>query len=221
MTRMPKCASFSLYFERTRACSSCVASLVFGITLLYTSGFFSSKSKRPRSTGRVILQVLYSGQQIGTLVWASRLHGQAIRKGVFDKRRDHRVAERRRAPFRLNLHNAAGANGGQNLFEGVDNSSIRAQIVISSSYSDMVIASSQANDNHGSTLTFASYNPSNKADYRKWVINQGNWGARVHMLEFGYNRSSFVSMCGLLSSLLQQLFVRGQDKISGNYYFIF
>lgn len=43
------------------------------------------------------------------------------------------------------------------------------------------------NDYHGSTLTFASYNPSNTSDYRKWVINQGNWGARVNMLEFGYN----------------------------------
>lgn len=88
---------------------------------------------------------------------------------------------------RLNMHNAAGTGGGQNLFEGLENTNIRAQIVLSSMYSDLVIASSQANDNHGSTLTFASYNPSNKADYRKWVINQGNWGARVHMLEFGYN----------------------------------
>jgi len=88
---------------------------------------------------------------------------------------------------RLNLHNAAGTNGGQNLFEGLANENQRAQIVISGMYSDMVIASSQANDNHGSTLTFASYNPTNKADYRKWVINQGNWGSRVHMLEFGYN----------------------------------
>jgi hypothetical protein len=88
---------------------------------------------------------------------------------------------------RLNMHNAAGTGGGQNLFEGLENTNIRAQIVLSSMYSDLVIASSQANDNHGSTLTFASYNPSNKADYRKWVINQGGWGARVHMLEFGYN----------------------------------
>jgi hypothetical protein len=88
---------------------------------------------------------------------------------------------------RLNLHNAAGTGGGQNLFEGITNESARAQIVISSMYSDLVIASSQANDVHGSTLTFASYNPSNKADYRKWVINQGGWGSRVHMLEFGYN----------------------------------
>jgi hypothetical protein len=90
---------------------------------------------------------------------------------------------------RLNLHNV-GTGGGENLFEGLENSTSRAQIVLSSMYSDMVIASSQANENHGSTLTFASYNPSNKADYRKWVVNQGNWGARVHMLEFGYSSTT-------------------------------
>jgi len=88
---------------------------------------------------------------------------------------------------RINIHNSAGINGGQNLFGGVENANARAQIVLSSQYSDLVIASSTANDMHGSTLTFASYNPSNSSDYRKWVINQGNWGARVHMLEFGYN----------------------------------
>jgi hypothetical protein len=65
-------------------------------------------------------------------------------------------------------------------------SSSRAQLVLSSWYSDLVIASSHSNDNHGSTLSFVSYNPSNYNDYRKWVINQGNWGARLHMLDFGY-----------------------------------
>ena len=62
----------------------------------------------------------------------------------------------------------------------------RAQLVLSSSYSDLVIASSEGNDNHGSTLTFASYNPANAADYRKFVINQGNWGARFGYLDFGF-----------------------------------
>ncbi len=62
----------------------------------------------------------------------------------------------------------------------------RAQLVLSSSYSDLVIASSEGNDNHGSTLTFASYNPGNSADYRKFVINQGNWGARFGYLDFGF-----------------------------------
>lgn len=116
---------------------------------------------------------------------------------------------------RLNLHNAAGANGGQNLFEGVNNESIRAQIVISSSYSDLVIASSQANDNHGSTLTFASYNPTNKADYRKWVINQGNWGARVHMLEFGYNPNNEINPHGAIGDTYTTMTLDGTNKRLG------
>jgi len=69
---------------------------------------------------------------------------------------------------------------------GYNDASGRAQIVLSSYYSDLVIASSQTNDTHGSTLTFVTTNPSNAADYRKWVINQGNWGNRKHMLDFGY-----------------------------------
>jgi hypothetical protein len=58
---------------------------------------------------------------------------------------------------------------------------------LSSSYSDLVIASSFANDSHGSTLTLATYNPADATDYRKWVINQGNWGARKQFLDFGYS----------------------------------
>lgn len=89
---------------------------------------------------------------------------------------------------KINLHQS-GAGGGQNRFEGIlgpTDANGRAQFVMSSAYSDLVVASSQANDNHGSTLTFATYNPSNAADYRKWVLNQGNWGVRSQFLDFGY-----------------------------------
>jgi hypothetical protein len=116
---------------------------------------------------------------------------------------------------RLSLHNAAGTGGGQNLFEGITNESARAQIVISSMYSDLVIASSQANDVHGSTLTFASYNPSNKADYRKWVINQGNWGARVHMLEFGYNPNNIVNPHSAIDDTYTVMTLDGTNKRLG------
>ncbi len=61
----------------------------------------------------------------------------------------------------------------------------RAQLVLNSRYSDLVIASSYVNSNHGSTLTFATVNPSNTAEYRKFVINQGNWGSRKDFLDFG------------------------------------
>jgi hypothetical protein len=65
----------------------------------------------------------------------------------------------------------------------------RAQLVLTSDFSDLVIASSIGNDNHGSTISFTTVNPSNTADYRKFVINQGNWGVRKHMLDFGYGNS--------------------------------
>jgi hypothetical protein len=89
---------------------------------------------------------------------------------------------------RTYLHQAGGG-GGQNLFTGVDGPTTangRAQFIIASAYSDLVIASSQANGAHGSTLSFTTYNPSNAGDYRKFVINQGNWGGRAGFLDFGF-----------------------------------
>lgn len=93
---------------------------------------------------------------------------------------------------RINLHQS-GSSGGQNRFTGVDvatSANGRAQFIMSSSYSDLVIASSQSNNVHGSTLTFASYNPSNAADYRKFVVNQGGWGSRFSFLDFGYTSNN-------------------------------
>jgi hypothetical protein len=116
---------------------------------------------------------------------------------------------------RLNLHSASGTLGGQNLFEGLENTSSRSQIVLSSSYSDMIIASSQANGVHGSTLTFASYNPDNKADYRKWVVNQGNWGARVHMLEFGYNPNNIPNPHDAIGDTYTTMTLDGTNKRLG------
>jgi hypothetical protein len=54
----------------------------------------------------------------------------------------------------------------------------------------LVIASSDVNENHGSTLSFTTVNPSNTAEYRKFVINQGNWGARYNFLDFGLSSST-------------------------------
>jgi hypothetical protein len=61
---------------------------------------------------------------------------------------------------------------------------------LSSYYSDLVIASSYVNNAHGSTLSFAAVNPSNTAEYRKFVINQGNWGSRKDFLDFGLSAST-------------------------------
>jgi hypothetical protein len=92
---------------------------------------------------------------------------------------------------RVDITTSDVTGGGQNRFNGLaawneQAAFRRGQLVLSSSFSDLVIASSHVNDNHGSTLTFASYNPADANDYRKWVINQGNWGLRKQFLDFGY-----------------------------------
>jgi hypothetical protein len=116
---------------------------------------------------------------------------------------------------RINLHNSAGTGGGQNLFGGLENVNHRAQIVLSSQYSDLVIASSTANEMHGSTLTFASYNPSNSSDYRKWVINQGGWGSRFNMLEFGYNPNNIPNPHSGISDTYTTMTLDGTNKRLG------
>ena len=70
------------------------------------------------------------------------------------------------------------AGGGQNRFTGLEADSSangRAQLVLNSSYSDMIICSSQTNGNHGSTISFTTNSTANN-DYRKFVIDQNNWG---------------------------------------------
>lgn len=92
---------------------------------------------------------------------------------------------------RLDITASDATGGGQNRFNGLrsptEDAYRRSQLVLSSGYSDLVIASSYINGLHGSTLTFATYNPDNATQYRKWVINQGNWGDRKQFLEFGYS----------------------------------
>ena len=86
---------------------------------------------------------------------------------------------------RVNIHQNTDGTG---MFTGIHDANSdggRGQLVLSSAYTDLVLASSRANDVHGTTLTFATYNPANTADYRKFVINQGNWGARAQFLDFG------------------------------------
>jgi len=92
---------------------------------------------------------------------------------------------------KLDIHQV-GAGGGENRFNGLEapsNANGRAQLVLSSAYSDVVIASSQANSSYGSTLTFAAYDPGNSADYRKFVIQQRGWGG-AQFMDFGYTNTA-------------------------------
>ena len=63
----------------------------------------------------------------------------------------------------------------------------RSQFVMTSNYTDLVLASKRLNDHHGSTISFTSVNPTNGDSYRKFVIGTGNWGARPHVMFFGYS----------------------------------
>ena len=111
-----------------------------------------------------------------------------------------------------------GAGGGENLFTGLDAPSSangRAQFVLSSAYSDLVIASSQANGSHGSTLSFTTYNPGNAGDYRKFVINQGNWGARAGFLDFGFADTARTNPHGYINSTDDVMSLDGYNKRVG------
>jgi hypothetical protein len=86
---------------------------------------------------------------------------------------------------RVNIERFDDTNSIFTGLSGANTDGGRGQLVLSSAYSDLVIASSRVNHAHGSTLSFVTYNPSNSADYRKFVINQGNWGTRKEYLDFG------------------------------------
>lgn len=91
---------------------------------------------------------------------------------------------------RFDVTSSAVDAGGGIRFNGLVPELRRAQLVLSSEYSDLVIASGQRNARHGSTLTFTTFNPDDASVYRKWVINQGNWAdqdPRMGFLEFGYS----------------------------------
>jgi hypothetical protein len=111
----------------------------------------------------------------------------------------------------------SSSGGGQNIFTGyrTGDSYGRAQLVLSSGYSDLIIASSQANNNHGSNLSFVTYNPSNAADYRKFVINQGNWGSRKQFLDFGYGDKVDSNPHGYINSTDTVLTLDGINKRVG------
>jgi hypothetical protein len=91
---------------------------------------------------------------------------------------------------RLNVHEDTEAPVFSNVVAS-NSSGGRAQLVMSAAYSELIIASSRGNNLHGSTLSFLTYNPSNALEHRAFVINQGNWGNRKHMLDFGYEDDSY------------------------------
>ncbi|UYE96853.1 virion structural protein [Cyanophage S-TIM66] len=91
----------------------------------------------------------------------------------------------------------------------------RAQFVLHSNYSDLVISSSQNNNNHGSTLSFVTQNPSNTADYNKFVINKGNYGTRNQFLEFGFIDNEYTNPHDYVNSTNTAVTIDGNNKRLG------
>jgi hypothetical protein len=94
-------------------------------------------------------------------------------------------------------------------------SSNRAQLVLHSSYSDLVISSAYANNNHGSTLSFVTSNPADATDYNKFVINKGNYGTRNQFLTFGYDPGSHVNPHTYINDADNVITLDGQNKRVG------
>ncbi|MAF46179.1 MAG: hypothetical protein CL407_09695 [Acidimicrobiaceae bacterium] len=117
----------------------------------------------------------------------------------------------------VHIQPATTSGGGQNLFTGfrTGDSYGRAQLVLSSAYSDVIIASSQVNNNHGSNLSFVTYDPNNSATYRKFVINQGNWGTRKHFLDFGYGDKADPNPHGYINATDTVMVLDGVNKRMG------
>jgi hypothetical protein len=61
-------------------------------------------------------------------------------------------------------------------FSGYPNEETRSQVVLQSLYTDLIISSCENNGTHGSTISMTANGTANNGDYRKFVINVGNWG---------------------------------------------
>lgn len=87
----------------------------------------------------------------------------------------------------------------------------RAQLILDSHYSDLIIASRNANNNkHGSTLTLATQSTSTN-DVAKWVIGQGQYQEGAHIMAFAYgvNHTNPHSILGTDNGNAEMLLTNG------------
>ena len=91
----------------------------------------------------------------------------------------------------------------------------RAQFVLHSDYSDLVISSAQSNSNHGSTISFVTSNPANSSDYNKFVINKGNYGTRNQFLEFGFQNIAAANPHDYINNSYTVMTLDGANKRVG------
>jgi len=94
----------------------------------------------------------------------------------------------------------------------------RAQLILDSHYSDLIIASRNANSNkHGSTLTLATQSTSTN-DVAKWVIGQGQYQEGAHIMAFAYgvNQTNPHSILGTDNAYAEMLITNGAGVWSRN-----
>jgi hypothetical protein len=94
----------------------------------------------------------------------------------------------------------------------------RAQLILDSHYSDLIIASRNANSNkHGSTLTLATQSTSTN-DVAKWVIGQGQYQEGAHIMAFAYgtNQTNPHSILGTDNANAEMLITNGAGVWSRN-----
>jgi hypothetical protein len=108
---------------------------------------------------------------------------------------------------------------GWNRFTGYESSAIRAQVILQSLYSDLIISSSEANGTHGSTLSFVAKSTGN-TDYRKFVINVGNWGTYGtggygDRMSFGWKDGAYINPHSCVSPDDSAMCINGRTKSVG------
>jgi len=86
---------------------------------------------------------------------------------------------------------------GWNRFTGYPNEDFRSQVILQSYYSDLIVCSSEINGTHGSTISMTTNSTANN-DYRKFVINVGNWssygtGGYGDRMSFGWKDGAYAS----------------------------
>ena len=117
------------------------------------------------------------------------------------------------------LFESQQSGSGWNRFTGLEADTVRAQFVLNSYYSDMIISSSENNGTHGSTVSFVANSPANN-DYRKFVINVGNWGGYGaggygDRMSFGWKDGAYTNPHSYVSPSDCTLMLDGRNKRVG------
>ena len=108
---------------------------------------------------------------------------------------------------------------GWNRFTGYDNNGIRQQTILQSYYSDLIVCSSENNGTHGSTISMTANSPANN-DYRKFVINVGNWGGYGSggygdRMSFGWKDGAYINPHTYVTPDDSAMCIWGRNKCVG------